>query len=268
MPIAAAEPHGSSRRPAGAQSRAAGTPPTPYPLPPTRVGFAWLADRPEHSRTPGSSKLSGIGLSAEPCSLHLGPLPTAVPETMQASEEARMGIVESPLLRLPLIFRSHRASIISCLAVELGEIEALELFPVAVHDADATNVLARGVAGLVSRPPTCSNPGNCCLLTWKISTSITLSGAVRLTLWRSSLTRPAIVLITTSRFRLLWLRMVGRIANCDKSVFVVAVVVVVETPTKQQKRGRGLTCRERFPPRLCSGCLTLLRPRFTRCFLR
>ena len=53
------------------------------------------------------------------------------------------------------------------------------------------------------------------LLTWYISTNITLSGEVRLTLWRSSLTMAAIVLITTSRLRLLWLRMVGRIANCE-----------------------------------------------------
>lgn len=54
-------------------------------------------------------------------------------------------------------------------------------------------------------------------LTWYISTKITLSGLVSETLWELSM-RPAIVLITTSRLRRLWLRIVGRIAYCAASV--------------------------------------------------
>ena len=68
-----------------------------------------------------------------------------------------MGIADSPSLQLPLILGAARR--VSCLAVELREIEPLELIPVAVDDAHTARRLDK-----VSEGGTYSDSG--LLLTW------------------------------------------------------------------------------------------------------
>lgn len=169
-------------------------------------GCAGLGGEPGPSRTTSSSKLSRIGLSADPCSR----ISVFTQPRCRKHAHARdgMGIADSALPQRSTLMSTFIFGVRSIpgLAVELREIEPLELVPVAVDDAHPADRLEK-----VSGGAAYSDSG---VLTWYISTNITLSGEVRLTLWRSSLTMPAIVLITTSRLRLLWLRMVGRMANC------------------------------------------------------
>ncbi len=117
----------------GSQSRAAGTRPT-------GVGRA-SAVKQGPSRTASSSKLSRIGLSADPCSRSRSS-PNRVAGNMHTSGAAwELLIFHCPTFNVSMSTFILGARGIPCLAVELGEIEPLELVPVAVDDAHSADRL-------------------------------------------------------------------------------------------------------------------------------
>jgi hypothetical protein len=122
--VEAAKNHGNSSR----YSR------TPFPASWNTAdrGFG-IWGRQGHSPNAVSSKLSGIGLSADPCSrTSLGRLPTAG----IVSSLVSMSAAHSPLFASTL-----RVLSIPRLAVQFCEIVSLELVPVTVDDADSTHRL-------------------------------------------------------------------------------------------------------------------------------